>query len=79
MTEQQLKMAKVLDEEEGAAGKLVLLDMRSVGVVNVFPQFAVYELRNDTHYFVAGSNDEQSAGEAFQKAVERRKRRVIHK
>lgn len=79
MTEQQLKMAKVLDEEEGASGKLVLLDMRSVGVVNVFPQFSVYELRNDTHYFVAGSNDEHSAGEAFQKAVERRKRRVIHK
>lgn len=75
MTEQQLKMAKVLEEEEGTNGKLVLLDLRSVGIINVFPQFAVYERRNDTHYYVAGSNDERSAWEAFQKAKERRKRR----
>lgn len=73
MTEQQLKMAKVLDESELPNGQLVLLDMRTVGVVNVFPQFAIYEYRNDTHYFVAGSNDERSAWEAFQKAEKRRR------
>ena len=47
MTEQQLKMAKVLEEVElPRGGRLVLLDMRTVGVVNVFPQFAVYEQRD---------------------------------
>ncbi len=75
MNEQQLRMAKVLDEAELPDGQLVLLDMRTVGVVNVFPQFAVYERRNSTHYFIAGSNDERSAWEAFQKTEERRARR----
>ncbi len=78
MTEQQLKTAKVLDEAELPNGQLVLLDMRTVGVVNVFPQFAVYELRNDTHYFVAGNNDERNAWEAFEKAKEKRKGRQKH-
>lgn len=78
MTDQQLKTAKVLDETELPNGQLVLLDMRTVGVVNVFPQFAVYELRNDTHYFVAGSNDERSGWEAFKKAKEKRKGRQKH-
>ncbi len=78
MTEQQLKMAKVLDEAELPNGQLVLLDMRTVGVVNVFPQFAVYELRNDTHYFVAGSNDDRSGWEAFEKAKARRRAHQRH-
>lgn len=73
MTEAQLKQAKVLDEAELPNGQLVLLDMRTVGVVNVFPQFAVYERRNGTHYFVAGSNDERAGWEAFEKANERRR------
>lgn len=75
MTEQQLKSAKVLEEEEGASGRLVLLDLRSVGILNVFPQFAVYERRNGTHYFIAGSNDERSAWEAYQNAKKRRRSR----
>ena len=78
MTEQQLKTAKVLDEAELPTGQLLLLDMRTVGGVNVFPQFAVYELRKDTHYFVAGSNDERSGWEAFEKAKEKRKGRQKH-
>lgn len=78
MTEQQLKTAKVLDEAELPTGRLLLLDMRTVGVVNVFPQFAVYELRKDTHYFVAGSNDEHSGWEAFEKVKEKRKGRQKH-
>lgn len=75
MTEQQLRAAKVLDEVELPDGQLVLLDMRTVGVINVFPQFAVYELRKGTHYFVAGSNDERAGWEAFEKAKERRRKR----
>lgn len=78
MTEQQLKTAKVLDKAELPNGQLVLLDMRTVGVVNVFPQFAVYELRNDTHYFVAGSNDERNGWEAFEKAAEKRRKHQKH-
>lgn len=78
MTEQQLKTAKVLDEAELPNGQLVLLDMRTVGVVNVFPQFAVYELRNNTYYFAAGSNDERNAWKAFEKVKETRKGRQKH-
>ena len=74
MTEQQLKMAKVLDEVElPRGGRLVLLDMRTVGVVNVFPQFAVYEQR-DMYYFVAGSNDKSDAWRAFQTATEKKRK-----
>lgn len=75
MTEEQLKTAKVLDEVELPNGRLVLLDMRTIGIVNVFPKFAVYEERNATHYFVSGSNDERSAYDSFQKAAERRRSR----
>jgi len=75
MTEQQLKMAKVLDEEYLPTGKLVFLDMRSVGIVNVFPQFAVYSLHDDNYFFIAGSNDKQAAGEAFEKAKQKHRKK----
>lgn len=67
ITERQIKQAKILDEVVTSNSKLVLLDMRNIDIVNVFPRFAVYELKGDTHFFVAGSNDRGSAYDVFAK------------
>lgn len=72
MTLEQLREAKVLEETElPGRGSLVLLDLRSIGIVNVFPQFAVYEKRGESFLYIAGGNEERAAWEAFKKAREK--------
>lgn len=77
MTSEQLRQAKVLEEVEFSQKgmSLVLLDMRCIGIVNVFPCFAVYEKRGDSFLFVLGNNEELTAQKNFEKLIQENKKK----